>query len=131
MDSVIRTGLNGLVAASSRLQLAANKVVNSGAQATKFSLDASEATLSASKAYSQTNKNSKAGSGTASNLENHSALLNQYRTDAGNDQGFASVAEGMVQAKVAARTYEANAKVIQIASEMYETEDENDPFFGL
>lgn len=130
MDTIIRSGLNGLIAASSRLQVAANSIALSGSRDDSFSQLSDPARSANAKAAYTPKKPENEGqsSGGIETLSgNNQQDLNQYQDISHANSHSPSLAEGIVQMKVAARTYEANAKVIQMAQEMY---DEENALFG-
>jgi len=115
MISAVKVGLSGLIAASSRMEVAANNIVHAGAQSAPFSSNL------------KTNSESHALKGGATYDPNRStpaprpgAGLQPSSTSIGAAEfsGSTSLATEIVNMKLAETAYKANIEVIRTASQM-------------
>lgn len=115
MNSVVGTALNGLIASSSKLQESASRIVKAGARSSEFLLPEASESLTATKAYNSSNETTNSS---PNGLNSRSSLVNLSAAELGGDNETFSLAEEVVQMKVAAQTYKANINVIKTAMEM-------------
>jgi hypothetical protein len=115
MNSVVGTALNGLIASSSKLQESASRIVRAGARPTEFLMPEVSESLSAAKAYNASKDSANSSPG---GLNSRSSLVSLSAAELGGGNETFSLAEEVVQMKVATQTYKANISVIKTSMEM-------------
>ena len=112
MINAVKIGLSGLIAASSRMEVAANNIVTAGARASNFSSDLSAVSdsdaLQGGSTYAPERPapTSRPGGGL------------QASSIASEHSGGPSFAENIANIKMAETAYKANLEVIRTASDM-------------